>query len=449
MVLTATAASPAWCGTPILSTGPDPRITPTVEVARKAKFAVVNIHSEKTITANNDPFSPVPMVNRVNGMGTGIVIDSRGYIVTNFHVVDEVQVLRVKLADGTTHVARVLAKDSENDLAVLKIEASRSLTTVPLGTASDLMVGEPVIAIGNAFGYEHTHTTGIVSAVKRDVALNKEMSYKGLIQTDASINPGNSGGPLLNIHGELIGVNVAIRAGAQNIGFAIPVDNMIRVAADLISLRRRTGIGHGIVTRDSVDTTHNPVLRTCTIDRIELGSPAEKIGLKAGDRLVRVGNIDVGCVLDLERGFLEKLAGEKLPIVVRRGGDELALDFTVPAPSSQIVVSSSSPAAATNDLIWHKLGIRVGTADITQVAKANPQLRGGVVIQEIDPDGVAAKAGMQRGDILIGLHQFETLSADNITWVLSHQDLASFSPLKFFLIRAGQVRRGLLTALPE
>ncbi len=447
-VVALAAASPLWSGTPNTTPGLNPRVTPIVEVARKARFAVVNIHSEKTLPGATDPFNPIPTNNRVNGMGTGIVIDPRGYIVTNHHVVEDVQVLRVKLADGTTHSARVIARDSENDLAVLKIDTSHPLTTVPLGTASDLMVGEPVVAIGNAFGYEHTHTTGIVSHVKRDVALNKDVSYKGLIQTDASINPGNSGGPLLNIYGELIGVNVAIRAGAQNIGFAIPVDNMVHVVADLLSLRRRTGIGHGIATHDTIDVTNNPITRTCIADRVEAGSLAEKAGVKAGDRIIRVGSVEVGCSLDLERGFLEKLAGEKVSIVVRRGGDESTVELTVPSPSAQVVVSSSSPAATT-DMVWKKLGIRVAAGELTQIQKANPQLRGGVVIQEIDSDGTAAKAGMQRGDILIGLHQFETLSVDNITWVLSHPDLASFTPLKFFLIRSSQVRRGLLSHLPD
>src|SRR5256885_17237013 len=110
---------------------------------------------------------------------------------------------------------------------------------MPLGTAADLMVGETVIAIGNAYGYEHSVTVGVVSATGRDVTLNKEVSYRSLIQTDASINPGNSGGPLLNVHGELVGVNVAIRAGAQGIGFAIPVDTMMRVVADMLSIRKR------------------------------------------------------------------------------------------------------------------------------------------------------------------------------------------------------------------
>src|SRR5262249_8286972 len=133
------------------------------------------------------------------------------------------------------------------------IDVQRPLPTIQLGTASDLMVGETVIAVGNAYGYEHTVSVGVVSAVKRDVSLNKDMSYKSLIQTDASINPGNSGGPLLNVQGELVGVNVAIRAGAQGIGFAIPVDNMIRVVNDMLRARRRASMIDGFTCRDQVE----------------------------------------------------------------------------------------------------------------------------------------------------------------------------------------------------
>ncbi len=192
------------------------RQTPVVDVVRRVRDAVVNIHSERTVRATgvDEMFANTGSQSRVNGMGTGILIDPRGYIVTNQHVVEEVALIRIRLADGTTANARVLARDHECDLALLKIDADHPLPTIPLGTTRDLMVGETVVAIGNAYGYEHTVTVGVVSATSRDVSLNKEVSYKALIQTDASINPGNSGGPLLNIHGELIGVNVAIRAGA-------------------------------------------------------------------------------------------------------------------------------------------------------------------------------------------------------------------------------------------
>jgi serine protease Do len=168
-------------------------------VVERVRAAVVNIHSERTAQqghATPELFSLAPSEHRINGMGTGVIIDPRGFIVTNQHVVDEVNVLRVRLSNGNTYPATVVARDHDADLALLKIETGKPLPTVPLGTAQDLMVGETVIAIGNAYGYEHTVTVGVVSALKRDVTLNKEVSYKSLIQTDASINPGNSGGPL-------------------------------------------------------------------------------------------------------------------------------------------------------------------------------------------------------------------------------------------------------------
>jgi serine protease Do len=438
-------SDPAAAGSPTLNPA-NPRVTPAVEAARKVRGAVVNIHSERTVTNPADPFAgTAPSVNRVNGMGTGIVIDPRGYIVTNNHVVEDVQVIRIRLIDGSTYAGRILARDPENDLAVLKIDPEKPLPTITLGTAIDLMVLEPVIAIGNAFGYEHTHTMGTVSNVKRDVALNREVSYKGLIQTDASINPGNSGGPLLNMHGELIGVNVAIRAGAQNIAFAIPVDTMITVTADLISLRRRTGIGHGLTVRDVIDTSRNPIVRTCVVERVQNGSPAEKAGVQAGDQLVQIGGVEIRCRLDVERGFLERKEGDVVPVVVRRNNDEKSLELALPQ-----IRREAGTAVALNpamETIWRRLGIRVSPVDASFVQPANPQLRGGVVIDTIDSDGVAARAGIERGDILIGLHQFETLNADNVHWILTHPDLPSFMPLKFFIVRNGKVRSGLLPQL--
>ena len=231
----------------------NPRRSKAVEVVEKVKASIVNIHSERTVSDARefDRRLDVSLAqHRVNGMGTGIVIDPRGYLITNNHVVEDVHLLRVRLHDGTTLPAKVIAKDADADLAILKIDPLKPLPIIALGTSSDLMLAEPVIAIGNAFGYEHTVTTGIVSALKRDVTLNKEVSYKSLIQTSAGINPGNSGGPLLNVHGELVGVNVAIRAGAQNIAFALPIDNVLKTVAEMLSVRRRTGQSHGLAVRE-------------------------------------------------------------------------------------------------------------------------------------------------------------------------------------------------------
>src|SRR6266852_4117085 len=284
----------------------DPRRTPVVEAVDRVRAAVVNIHSERTVMgpASEELFSLSPSQNRINGMGTGVLVDPRGYIVTNHHVVEDVHVLRVRLGDGSTYSARVLARDADADLALLKIDAGRPLPVMPLGTGKDLMVGETVIAIGNAYGYEHTVTVGVVSALKRDVVLNKEISYKGLIQTDASINPGNSGGPLLNINGEMVGVNVAIRAGAQGISFAIPVDNMISAVAEMMSIRKRQNLWHGLGCADRVESTPTfevPVSskdpkpeppgaeprRFLVVDRIETGSTAARAGLQPEDVIVK------------------------------------------------------------------------------------------------------------------------------------------------------------------
>src|SRR5712691_2200434 len=259
----------------------NPRRTPVVDAVARVRAAVVNIHSERTVQgpASEEMFSLAPSQNRVNGMGTGIIIDPRGYIVTNQHVVEDVNVIRVRLFDKTSASARVVARDAEADLALLKIETTKPLPVMPLGTAGDVMVGETVIAIGNAYGYEHSVTVGIVSAIKRDVTLNKEVSYKQLIQTDASINPGNSGGPLVNINGELIGVNVAIRAGAQGIGFAIPVDHMVKSVSDMLKARRRSSTYDGLVCRDILQPSSDGLIRKVIVDRVDSSSPAETCGL--------------------------------------------------------------------------------------------------------------------------------------------------------------------------
>jgi serine protease Do len=414
----------------------NPRRTPVVDVVERVRGAVVNIHSERTLrgATADEMFAPTP--NHINGMGTGIVIDPRGYIVSNHHVVEDVNVLRVRLADGSTHGARVLVRDAENDLALLKIDVDKPLPTMPMGTATDLMVGETVIAIGNAYGYAHTVTVGVVSAVKRDVVLNKDISYKGLIQTDASINPGNSGGPLLNVNGELIGVNVAIRAGAQGIGFAIPVDTMIKVVGDMLAQKRHAGATDGLVCRDRLDPIPNGLARSLVVERVDASGPAAAAGLQTGDVIVRAGDVSVHCSLDLERALLERPAGEHVPFVVRRKSAEQKVEL--------VLQTVERPQPSLADLVWRKLGVRLSPVKAELVSRTNAQLHGGLTVVDVNPDGPAGKAGIQRGDILVGLHQWETLTLDNVVFVLTHPDLASFNPLRFYIVRSGQVHRGWL-----
>jgi serine protease Do len=442
--------TPAFSEPPAAATAGERAVTPgkrrdqVVDVYDRVKPAVVNIHSERTVTAPaDDPFARQPVQpQRVNGMGTGIVLDGRGYILTNYHVVDDVNSLRVRLHDGTGHTARVVATDKEADLALIKVEPLRPLPVIGFGTSSDLMVGESVIAIGNAFGYEHSVTDGRVSFKGRDVSLNKDMGYKGLIQTSAPINPGNSGGPLLNVLGEVVGVNVAIRAGAQNIGFALPVDAVIPRAADLIGVRRRTGMRHGLGLRDAAarEATESAAVRTVTVELVEPNSPAAAAGFRTGDVLVQVDDTPVVTSIDFERGLIDRPAGQKIPVKVRRGGSAADLEL----------VLSAAPrvAPAPAEAVWKRLGLRVAPVGAEAVAKANPQLRGGLQVVEVAAGGTAAGAGIQKGDVLVGLHLWETLNLDNITFVLNHKDLSTFLPLKYFVSRDGKLKDGWITSVP-
>ncbi len=416
-----------------------------VDVYDRVKGSVVNIHSERTVTAPaDDPFTRQPVQpQRVNGMGTGIVLDPRGFILTNCHVVDDVHSLRIRLYDGTGYTARVVAVDKEADLALIKIDPAKPLPVISFGTSSDLMVGESVIAIGNAYGYEHSVTDGRVSFKGRDVTLNKEMGYKGLIQTSAPINPGNSGGPLLNIMGEVVGVNVAIRAGAQNIGFALPADFVIPHAADLLG-RKRGGPRHGLIVRDTVtrETVESPARRSVVIDGVEPNSAAAAAGVKIGDVIEQADDVAVVTSIDLERAFIDKPATAKVALKVTRDRQSVNVDLNFQAAAVKPVV------ATPTELTWKKLGVKLQPVGADAVAKANPQLRGGLLVTEVAAGSASATAGIQKGDILVGLHLWESLNLDNVAFVLNHKDFATFLPLKFYLSREGKVLDGWITGVP-
>ena len=416
-------------------TAMDKRRTPIVMAVARVKDAVVNIHSERTVNGpSSDLFTMGPSNNRVNGMGTGIIIDPRGYIVTNQHVVEDVNVIRVRLADGTTTNATVVSRSRMVDLALLKVNVGRKLAIMPLGTAKDLMVGETVIAIGNAYGYEHTVSRGIVSATKRDVALNKEITYRSLIQTDASINPGNSGGPLVNINGDLVGVNVAIRAGAQGIGFAIPVDTMVKVVSEMMRNQRAQLSDDGMIYLDQVQQTNTGPIRRVVLNDIKKDGAAEAAGLKTGDVLTKVNNVRVMCSYDVDRALLNQKPGQQITVYFNREGQEYK--------STLVLKTSKIARPGAQDIVWQKLGAKMIPANGQVVRRVNGQLNGGMEVVSVVSGGAANRAGIRTGDVLVGLHQWEPLSIDNVAFVLSHPDLASFQPLSFYIIRNGQVRRG-------
>lgn len=424
----------------------DPRMTPRVKAVRRAVPSVVNIHSEKT-TYGADPLFKSGKGRKVNGMGTGVVIDERGYIVTNHHVVDGVDSLRVTLHDGATYMASVVSTDRKHDLAVIRIKANGPLPVMPLGTSSDLMLGESVIAVGNAFGYEHTVTAGIVSALSRDVEVNEKQAYKNLIQTDASINPGNSGGPLLNLRGEVVGINVAIRAGAQRIGFAIPIDDARRIIARLISVEKLDNNFHGL---DVVDRK-TPQSKRLVVNATRPDSPGSIAGFRKGDVVVKAGEVKVDDAVDFERALLGKSLGDEIDVTVRRDGEDETLHLKLArrgaltgklaeVTQSEIVVRANNDASEPQE--WKFLGVKLREIAAQSASIAGSRYRGGMRIVDVRPGGPAAANGIRRGDILVGLHLWETTNKENVSYVLDHPNLATFAPLKFYILRNGETLYG-------
>jgi serine protease Do len=414
------------------------RLTPVVLAVRQARPAVVSIRGQKTSTSQEETNGNSDVPRQVNGMGTGTVVDERGYILTNHHVVSDVRRIEVTLDDGRNYTAELIAYDAAADLAIIKIPAHKPLPVIRWGTSADLMEGESVVALGNAFGYEQTVTRGIISALGRDVQVSDVQAYDDLIQTDASINPGNSGGPLLNIDGEMIGVNVAVRAGAQGIGFAIPVDNALVVAAKLLNVQRLRNTWHGLSTRPG-DEFDGPLC----VSKVDANSPAELLGVQAGDEIVRVGSMPVARPLDLERAFLDHPAGESVPVEVRRNGQSAVLDFAL--AESPVTAITSRPALGDDAAkSWEVLGLTLTEEPRSTFQRRSTRYRGGMRVDSVRPGSPAAEEGILPGDILVGMHKWETASQQDIDYIISRPSLGQMGKLKFYVLRGQNTLYGHL-----
>ncbi|QDU31050.1 putative periplasmic serine endoprotease DegP-like precursor [Anatilimnocola aggregata] len=409
------------------------RFTPLVRAIEAAKPSVVNIHGRKTVRAENASFGSDGM-KQVNGMGTGIVFDPRGYILTNYHVVEGVSNIQVSMHNDRQAVAKLIAHDPKTDLAVIKIESDGPLKAVQFGTSCDLLTAEPVVAMGNAYGYEYTVTQGIISALHRTVQVSDEQKYQDLIQTDASINPGNSGGPLFNVDGDVIGINVAVRVGAQGIGFAIPIDEALDVAARLMSIERLEQQSHGIVGK----TKCEPTQRTFVVSSVRRDSPGEVAALQAGDVITAIGERKIERALDIELALLGRKRTEDLPIEVLRSGNRLTTNIVL-APAN-----GRGGKVALADRVWENLGLRLAPMDDTEFKTLNSRYRGGLAVQAVRPDSPASAQGIRRGDVLVGMHVWETVSLDNVSYVLDREDVNRQEPVLFYILRGSDTLYGHL-----
>ena len=415
------------------------RLTPVVLAVRQARPAVVSIRGQKAAVAAAERSQGDEPPRQVNGMGTGTVVDERGYILTNYHVVADVRKIEVTLDDGRIYTAELLSHDAAADLAMIKIPAPRPLPVIRLGTSEDLMEGESVIALGNAYGYEQTVTRGVISALGRDVEVSDIQTYDDLIQTDASINPGNSGGPLLNIDGEMIGVNVAVRAGAQGIGFAIPIDSALAVATRLLSVERLRSNAHGLTTKCG-ESWDGPI----RVSKVQAASPAQQLGILAGDEISRVGTMSVCRPLDLERAFLDRPAGELVPVEVRRGGQTFVLDLALAESKTTTIASSPAPMGDAAK-VWDVLGLKLTEEPRGTFQRRTTRYRGGMHVESVRADGPAAAEGILPGDILVGMHKWETATDQDIQYIISRPTLAEMGKLKFYVLRGDSTLYGHLS----
>lgn len=397
------------------------RYTPLVSAVENCRKSVVNLRGRKTVPA--DPKNASSQnTKQVNGMGTGVVIDSRGYVLTNYHVVEGVKTIEVTTSQREKTTATLLAHDPETDLAILKIKTEKPLPPITIGCSSDLMLAEQVIAVGNAYGYEHTVTVGIISSLRRTVQVNDDQIYRNLIQTDAAINPGNSGGPLLNINGEMIGINVAVRVGAQGIAFAIPVNDAVDIAAELMSQIVPNDLYHGIST-ETVYSENSPSL---IVNAIVPKSPAEKSGLRSGDRITKINGKPVALELDFQTALLLVAENESVNLTAVQDG----------SPKTFIVsFSKSNNSSAPNSIAWLPLGLKLEPIPASQMEDLHPNYKRGLKVKSVRSDSPADAEGIMPGDILVAMHGWKTESLENLAFVLQRPDVIERKDFMFYIIR--------------
>lgn len=434
----ALAAAAAQGGVPQATSGPgldanNPRITPVVRAYQKVKPAVVNITTEQIVTARMgmgadlfDDIFPTPFTRRVpvQSLGSGVVVHPSGYIITNAHVVRRAEKVEVVFQDQTKYPARIISSDQQYDLAVLKIEPNDNLPLpyLPLGRSDDLMVGETVIAIGNPFGFSNTVSVGIVSATGRDLEFENGVKIASLIQTDAPINPGNSGGPLVNIYGELIGITTAIKADAQNIGFAIPVDTLAMELADLLDFERLNRVIFGA----SIGTRHGPQGAEVYIKAIRPGTPADG-PLAKDDQVVSLNGVPVKQVPDYACAMLTAKGGDKVKLGIVRGGAAREVEVTL----------GSKPKPDGKALAERLLGLTLKPITPELAKDLRLPVNKGMVIVGIDAASPAAEVGLQLKDVLIQLDRFYVMSLEDLGTLL--EDVKGDTVLRIGFIR-GNVR---------
>jgi len=387
-----------------------------IEVSEKVTPAVVNIRAERIRRGGDlgplfdeyfgELFKQPPRQRQAQSLGSGFLVSADGYILTNEHVIKGAEQISVRLSDQRVFKGEVVGVDPRTDVAVLKIDAEGGLPTVVFGDSDRLKVGEWALAIGNPFGLDRTLTVGVISATGRaNVGIE---DYEDFIQTDASINPGNSGGPLLNIYGEVVGINTAIVASGQGIGFAIPV-NLARLIADQL-------IESGEVTRGWLGVSIQPVtaelaesfglerVTGALVNQVVPGSPAETAGLQRGDVLLSLDGKEIRGVRELQLLVASTPVGKSVRVALLRDGDRQEREVTIVATPDAPRVADGSRQPEQHQ----GLGLRVRPADPPP----------GMVVEEVDPESPAARAGVVAGDLILTVNRQEVSSLERFAAIV-------------------------------
>ncbi|MEW6609538.1 MAG: DegQ family serine endoprotease [bacterium] len=387
-----------------------------VKVAEEVKPAVVNISIEKKIKERgifpgfrnefSDPFFDnffkdffkefEPREYTQQSLGSGVIVDSRGYILTNNHVVKGADEIQITLLDGRKFKGKIVGSDPKTDLALIKVEVKDNLPCVQLGDSDEIKIGNWAIAIGNPFGLDHTMTVGVISAKGRSIGVAE---YEDLIQTDASINPGNSGGPLVNIRGEVIGINTAIVAGGQGIGFAIPINMAKKIIGDLIEhgkvIRAWLGVYIQEITPELAEKFKKAQPKKgVLIATIMPNSPAEKTGLKMGDIILTVEGKEISTPQELQKEILKRKTGDTVKLEVLRDGNILSFEVKLAQLKEEDVVEKDDNISS-----WRGMTVQTLTPELSQHL-GMPSTEKGVLISEIAPGSVAQKIRLQGKDII-------------------------------------------------
>jgi serine protease Do len=392
--------------------------TAIAQVARENIPAVVHINvTERREISNpmtpfgNDPFfhfffngprTPRKFKQELRALGTGMIIDKQGNILTNNHVVAGATEISVLMADGRSYPAKVVGTDPKTDLAVIRIKADEKLPTVTFGDSDKAQVGEWVVAIGEPRGLDQTVTQGIISAKHRRGVMDPN-TYQDYLQTDAAINPGNSGGPLINLEGQVIGVNAAIATqsgGFEGIGFAIPSNMAVHVARALIDhgkvIRGWLGVSIKDLTPDQVKSMHLKDNKGALVMDVMPDSPAQKAGLKKNDVVIKYQGNKIADSASLQSSVGDTTVGKKASMTVLRDGKSIDLSVTI----GDLETAMHKIAASLED----RLGVVVRPLTASEDQRYSLEPGQGVAIASVKKDGVLGKAGFEKDDVILDIN---------------------------------------------